>query len=164
MTVILLTCRQQQHNNNNNNSNNNNNNCFTALCLGLPGWASNRRNVHPLIPILINDPLSASSVYCDPYHPPCSIYMLGSLFAPPLCLPVPRLCLLFLSLFLNSLLGILSFTLTSHIYDYLIILISACWIVTSFSFLTFQVSIPCNILLRTQLLYSLPLIIIYPYW
>jgi len=27
--------------------NNNNNNHFTALCLGLPGWAGTRKNVHP---------------------------------------------------------------------------------------------------------------------
>jgi len=27
--------------------NNNNSNHFTALCLGLPGWAGTRRNTHP---------------------------------------------------------------------------------------------------------------------
>jgi len=38
--------------------------CFMALCPGLPGWASIRRNIHPLTPILIiNHPLSASSIY-----------------------------------------------------------------------------------------------------
>jgi len=58
---------------------------------------------------------------------------------------------------LNSLLGALSFTLTLHIH--LTILISARWNATSFSFLTGQVSLPCSILLRTQLLYSLPLLI-----
>jgi len=47
-------------------------------------------------------------------------------------------------LFLNSLLGTLSFTLTVHIH--LTILISACWSATSFSFLTGQVSLPCSIL------------------
>ena len=57
------------------------------------------------------------------------------------------------SLSLNSLLGTLSFTLTLHIH--LTILISARWSATSFSFLTGQVSIPCSILLCTQLLYSL---------
>jgi len=61
------------------------------------------------------------------------------------------------SLGLNSLLGTLSFTLTLHIH--LTILVSARWSATSFSFLTGQVSIPCSILLRTQLLYSLPLLI-----
>jgi len=48
-------------------------------------WASTRRNFHPLTPILIiNHPLSASSIYYDPKHPPCSIYMSVSHFAPPL--------------------------------------------------------------------------------
>ena len=56
----------------------------------------------------------------------------------------------------NSLLGTLSFTLRSHFH--LIILISVRWSATSFSFLTGQVSLPCNILLHTQLLYNLPLI------
>ena len=62
-----------------------------------------------------------------------------------------------LSLSLNSLLGTLSFTLTLHIH--LTILISAHSSATSFSFLTGQVSLPCSILLRTQLLYSLPVLI-----
>jgi len=44
-----------------------------------------------------------------------------------------------------------------HIH--LTILISARWSATSFSFLTSQVSLPCNILLRTQLLYNLPITI-----
>jgi len=57
----------------------------------------------------------------------------------------------------NSLLGTLSFTLMSHIH--LTILISACWSVTSFSFLTGHMSLPYNILLCTQLLYSFLLII-----
>jgi len=61
------------------------------------------------------------------------------------------------TLSLNSLLGTLSFTLTLHIH--LTILISARWSATSFSFLTGQVSLPCSILLHTQLLYSLPLLI-----
>jgi len=61
------------------------------------------------------------------------------------------------SLSLNSLLGTLSFTLTLDIH--LTILISAHWSATSFSFLIGQVSLPCSILLRTQLLYSLPLLI-----
>ena len=61
------------------------------------------------------------------------------------------------SLSLNSLLGTLSFTLTLHIH--LTILISARWSATSFSFLTGQVSLLCSMLLRTQLLYSLPVLI-----
>jgi len=57
------------------------NNHFMALCLGLLGWAGTRRNIHPLTPFLIiNRPLSASSIHCDPWHPPCSISMLDSLF------------------------------------------------------------------------------------
>ena len=51
------------------------------------------------------------------------------------------------SLSLSSLLGTLSFSLTLHIY--LTILISARSSATSFSFHTGQVSLPCNILLRT---------------
>ena len=61
------------------------------------------------------------------------------------------------SLSLSSLLASLSFSLTPHIH--LTIVISACWSATTFSFLTGQVSLPCNMLLRTQLLYNLPLII-----
>ena len=44
----------------------------------------------------------------------------------------------------------------SHIH--LTFLIYAHWSDTSFSFLTGQVSLPCNILFHTQLLYNLPLI------
>ena len=61
------------------------------------------------------------------------------------------------NLSLSFLLGNLSFSLTPHIH--LSILISARWSVTLFFFLTGQVSFPCNILLRKQLLYNLPLII-----
>jgi len=43
------------------------------------------RNIHPLTPILVIDrPLSDSSIYYDPWHPPCSIYVPDSLFAQPL--------------------------------------------------------------------------------
>ena len=58
------------------------------------------------------------------------------------------------SLSLNPLLGTLSCSLIAHIH--LTILISARWSGTSFSFLS-QVSLPCNMLLCTQLLYNLPL-------
>jgi len=52
-----------------------------GFCPGQPGWAGTRRNIHPLTLIMvINHPLSASSIYYDPWHPPCSIYMPGSLF------------------------------------------------------------------------------------
>ena len=56
------------------------------------------------------------------------------------------------SLSLSSLLGSVSFSLTPHIH--LTILISARWSATTFSFLTGQVSLPCNMLLLTQLLYK----------
>jgi len=61
------------------------------------------------------------------------------------------------SLSLNPLLGTLSCSLMPRIH--LTFLISAHWSATSISFLTGQVSLPCNILLRTQLLYNLPLTI-----
>jgi len=61
------------------------------------------------------------------------------------------------SLSLKPLLGTLSCSSMPHIH--LTIFISACWSATSFSFLIGQVSLPCNILLRTQLLYNLPLTI-----
>ena len=42
------------------------NNRFTALSLGLLRWASTRRKIHPLIIMLIiNQPLSASSIHYD---------------------------------------------------------------------------------------------------
>jgi len=37
-TVLVINIIAQQHNNNNR---------FTALCLGLPGWAGTRINIHP---------------------------------------------------------------------------------------------------------------------
>jgi len=79
-----------------------------------------------------------------PYHHNlfcCSINIISS---------IPSLCV-------NSLHGTLSFTLTLHIH--LTILISARWSATSFSFLTGQVSLLYSILLRRQLLHSLPLLI-----
>jgi len=62
----------------------NNNGCFTALCLGLPGWAGTRRSTHPPTILIIIQSLSASSIYHNPQHPPCSNYVLGNLFAQPL--------------------------------------------------------------------------------
>ena len=47
-------------------SDNNNNNHFTALCPGLPGWASTRRNTHPPTILSIIQSLSAPSIYHDP--------------------------------------------------------------------------------------------------
>ena len=65
---------------------------------------------------------------------------------------VPRLCHLIL-------VSPLPFTWNSIFNIHLTILISAQSSATSFSFLMGQVSLPCNILLRTQLLYNIPLII-----
>jgi len=43
---------------------------FCGPYLGLPGWANTGRNIHPLTPIvIIHQPLSAYSIYYDPYHP-----------------------------------------------------------------------------------------------
>jgi len=54
---------------------------LSGFCPVQPRWAGTRRNIHPLTPILIiNHPLSASSIYYDPWHPPCSIHALDSLF------------------------------------------------------------------------------------
>jgi len=62
-------------------------NHFTALWIlsGTTMVSRTKRNTHPLTPILIiNHPLSASSIYCDPWHPLSWIYMPDSLFAQPL--------------------------------------------------------------------------------
>jgi len=48
------------------------------------GWAGTRRNIHPPTILIIIQSLSASSIYHDPQHPPCSNYVLGNLFAQPL--------------------------------------------------------------------------------
>jgi len=167
--------------------------------LGQPGWAGTRRNIHSLTPIMIIDhPLSTSSFFYDPWHPPCSIYVPKSLFSqsfskfslvyllswhPPLhtlYISSPNHYLLFAthahtitklfcrstetmssnaSLSLNPLVGTLPCSLMPHIH--LTILISAHWSASSFSFLTSQVLLSCNILLCTQLLYNLPLTIKY---
>ena len=51
-------------------------NRFTALRI-LSG-----RNIHPLTPfVVISHPLTAFSIYYDPWHPPCSIYMPDNLFS-----------------------------------------------------------------------------------
>jgi len=109
------------------------------------------------------------------HNPSPSPFCLPLVWHPPLhspCISLPNHCLLFTThahtiatsfavvprlchsiiVSLSSLYLELSFTLTSHIH--LSIVISACWNVISCSFLTGQVSIPCNILL----LYSLLLI------
>jgi len=54
---------------------------LSGFCPGQSGWAGTRRNIHPFTSIVvINGPLSASSIYYDPCHPPCSIYVPDSLF------------------------------------------------------------------------------------
>jgi len=87
---------------------------LSGLCPGKPGWADIRRNIHPLTPVVvINHSLSAFSIVYDTWHPPCSIYVLDSLFSqclfkfslayllawhPPLHTPYissPNHCLLF---------------------------------------------------------------------
>jgi len=162
--------------------------------LGQPGWAGTRRNIHPLTSIVvINHPLSASSIYYNPWHPHTIQFMCLRVFFhnlskfslvyllawhPPLHTPYiysPNHCLFFAThahtiatcfaavlklcrlilVSLNPLLGAQSCSLTPYIN--LTTLISALWSATSFSFLTGQVSLPCNILLHTQLLYNLPL-------
>ena len=63
----------------------NTHNCLTALCPGLPRWAGTRRNIHPLTPILIiRHPISTSSIYYNPQHPPCSSCVPDSPFPQPL--------------------------------------------------------------------------------
>jgi len=54
-------------------------NRLTAFCPRQPGWTGTRRNTHPLTPILIiGHPLSSSSIYNDPWHPLCSVYVLDN--------------------------------------------------------------------------------------
>ena len=54
---------------------------LSGFCPGQPGWAATRRNIHPLTPIMvISQPLSASTIYSEPWHPPCSIYVPESVF------------------------------------------------------------------------------------
>jgi len=168
---------------------------LSGFCPGQHGWADARRNIHSLIPIVvINHPLTASSIYYDPWHPSCSITISLQVF---FCLPLglahstsysihfftqslsffystcPCHRNLFCcsteimssnpSLSLNPLLGTLFCSLTPHIH--LTILISVRWCASSFSFFMGQVSLPCNILLCTQLLYNLlSLSMIYHYW
>jgi len=53
----------------------------SGFCPGQTRWAGTRRNIHPLTPIVvINHPLSVSSIYYDPWHPSYSIHVLYSLF------------------------------------------------------------------------------------
>ena len=92
-------------------TNNNSNNRFMALCPGLPGWASTRRNTHPPTILIIIQFLSAFSsttildilpvqIYCNLFAQPLStsslVYLL--VWSPPPHIPYsssPNLCLLF---------------------------------------------------------------------
>jgi len=54
---------------------------LSGLCPGQSRWADARRNIHPLTSVVVfSHPLSASSIFYDPWHPPCSIYVPDSLF------------------------------------------------------------------------------------
>jgi len=54
---------------------------LSGFCPGEPGWISTRRNIHLLTPIMvINHPLSVSSIYYNPWYPLCSVYMPDSFF------------------------------------------------------------------------------------
>jgi len=124
--------------------------------------------VHCVLDSPLWQPLSRSSVVfllvLDPLlHTPCisspSHYLLFVGHAHTIeacCAVIPTLCHLYLISLSAPYLEI-CLSLTPHIH--LTILISARWSDTSFSFLTGQISLPCNILLRTQLLYNLRLII-----
>jgi len=86
---------------------------LSEFFLGQPRWADIRRNIHPLtFIVIINHPLSASSICYNSWHHPCSIYMPNTLFLfvsqvflvyllarhPPLHTPYispPNNCLLF---------------------------------------------------------------------
>jgi len=154
---------------------------LSGFCPGRPGWDSTRRErewhlllstiISYLLPpsITIHGILSVQFTCLTVFFHNLSKFYLVYLLAlhPPLHTPCPYHCNLYFccskimssnpSLSLNPLLGTLSCSLTPNIY--LTILISACWSATSFSFLMGQISLPCNILLHTQLLYNLPLII-----
>jgi len=54
----------------------------SGFCPGQPGWAGTWKNIHTLtLIVVINNPLSAPSIYYDPWHPLCSIYVPDSLFS-----------------------------------------------------------------------------------
>ena len=167
------------------------------FCTEQPGWASTKRNIHPLTPILIvkssficflhlSRSIASSLFNLHVWQSFCTISVqvffglsLGRapstsysihFFTQPLSSfrsTCPYHCNLYCcsteiissnpSLSINSLLGTLSFCLISYIH--LTILISARRSATSFSFLPDQVSLPCNILFHTQLLYNLLLTI-----
>ena len=150
-------------------------NRLTAFVPGQPGYAGTRRNTHPLTPILIiGHPLSSSSIYNDQWHPLCSFYVLDS----PLVQPLSRSSLVFLLVldpqlhtpYISSPNHHLLFAAHAHTnaacsaaipmlcHLYLVSLstdhYNSCSLKCHHVF-----SLPCNMLLLTQLLYNLPLII-----
>ena len=52
---------------------------LSGTCLGQPGCAGGPVPEETHI-VVINHPLSASSIFYNPWHPPCSIYVTDSLF------------------------------------------------------------------------------------
>jgi len=55
---------------------------LSGFCPVQPRWDGTGRNIHPLTPLMvISHPLSTSSIYYHPWHPPCSTYVPESLFA-----------------------------------------------------------------------------------
>jgi len=63
---------------------------FNGFCPGLPGRPVPVETLtHSLTPILIIEhPLSSSSIYNDPWHPLCSFYMLDNPLGQPLSGPL----------------------------------------------------------------------------
>ena len=54
---------------------------LSGFCLGQFGSAGIGRNIHPLTPIVVvNCPISASSIYYDPWCPPYSIHVPDTVF------------------------------------------------------------------------------------
>ena len=118
-------------------------NRLMALCPGLPGWAGTRRNIHSHLSwssdILYQLPPSTTIPYfftqsLSSFRNTCPYHHNQFCCSSEIMSSIPNLYLI-----------------TVHIH--LTIFISA-----HSSFLTGQVSLPWNILLRTQLLYNLPLI------
>jgi len=160
-SIRLLTCNTHTHTHN------------LWLCLGQLGWAGTRRNIHPLTPIVSSVipyllhllRSMASSLFNLHAWESFSTISLQVCFGLPVGLaPSTSYSIHFFTQLLSSFrsicpyhcnLFLCSTGIMPHIH--LTILISACWSATSFTFLTGQVSLPCNILLCTQLLYNLPL-------
>ena len=107
--------------------------------------------------LLVLDPLLHTSCISSPSH---RLLFTAHAHTNAACSAViTMLCHLYLVSLSTPYLGIylLAYSVMPHIH--LTILISARWSATTFSFLTGQVSLPCNMLLSTQLLYNLSLII-----